>query len=277
MPRRHVTRAGLLLGGFLTALAYLKSPWAPAGWGDLPSRPASATCTRRSGRASSHLLDPVTGAYNLPDIARVFGNKPSVRVVHLVVREQGLHRPAAADDVAEIVPLAAGKDRRQHLLRLVGAATGDDGIHVVLDHVGDLQAVGDEADDRADRTDADAGFKSITVLGDSLSDTGRLFRVTGIPPAPYYQGRMSNGPLWVEHLAPRVGLRYEPLDNFAWAGATTVLVTRSAGGIARFSSRATRSTCTCCARRALSTCFCLSSARPVWAAMPSSAPRRAGP
>ena len=29
------------LGGFLTALAYLKSPWAPAGWGDLPARPKS--------------------------------------------------------------------------------------------------------------------------------------------------------------------------------------------------------------------------------------------
>src|SRR5438046_2391463 len=63
--------------------------------------------------------------------------------------------------------------------------------------------------------DADPGFKSLTVIGDSLSDTGRLFRATGVPPAPYYQGRMSNGPLWVEHFAPLVGLRYEPLDNFA--------------------------------------------------------------
>jgi membrane associated rhomboid family serine protease len=27
------------LGGFLVALAYLKSPWAPRGWGDLPARP----------------------------------------------------------------------------------------------------------------------------------------------------------------------------------------------------------------------------------------------
>ncbi|HEU4453544.1 MAG TPA: rhomboid family intramembrane serine protease [Longimicrobium sp.] len=30
------------LGGFLTALAYLKSPWAPAGWGDLPAKPRSS-------------------------------------------------------------------------------------------------------------------------------------------------------------------------------------------------------------------------------------------
>src|SRR3954470_23184547 len=49
-------------------------------------------------------------------------------------------------------------------------------------------------------------FKSIDVLGDSLSDTGRLYSVTGYPPPPYYLGRFSNGPLWVEYFAPRVGM-----------------------------------------------------------------------
>lgn len=38
----------------------------------------------------SHLLDPASGAYNLPDIERVFGRKPAIRVINLVVREQGL-------------------------------------------------------------------------------------------------------------------------------------------------------------------------------------------
>jgi len=38
----------------------------------------------------SHLLDPATGVYNLPDIERIFGRKPAIRVVNLVVREQGL-------------------------------------------------------------------------------------------------------------------------------------------------------------------------------------------
>jgi len=38
----------------------------------------------------SHLLDPATGTYNLPDIERIFGRKPAIRVVNLVVREQGL-------------------------------------------------------------------------------------------------------------------------------------------------------------------------------------------
>lgn len=61
----------------------------------------------------------------------------------------------------------------------------------------------------------------ITVIGDSLSDTGRTFAAIGIPPAPYFNGRTSNGPLWVEYLAPRLRLAYDPLDNFSWAGANT--------------------------------------------------------
>ncbi len=39
--------------------------------------------------AASHLLDPETGAYNLPDVERLLPDVP-VRVVNLVVREQGL-------------------------------------------------------------------------------------------------------------------------------------------------------------------------------------------
>ncbi len=62
-------------------------------------------------------------------------------------------------------------------------------------------------------------FTGITVIGDSLSDTGRTFQAIGIPPFPYYQGRVSNGPVWVEYLAPSLGLTYNPLDNFSWAGA----------------------------------------------------------
>lgn len=62
-------------------------------------------------------------------------------------------------------------------------------------------------------------FTGITVIGDSLSDTGRTFQAIGIPPFPYYQGRVSNGPVWVDYLAPSLGLSYNPLDNFSWAGA----------------------------------------------------------
>lgn len=44
-------------------------------------------------------------------------------------------------------------------------------------------------------------FKSIHVFGDSLSDTGNLFAITGgfePPSPPYFAGRFSNGPVWVE-------------------------------------------------------------------------------
>jgi phospholipase/lecithinase/hemolysin len=73
-------------------------------------------------------------------------------------------------------------------------------------------------------------FSALYVFGDSLSDTGRLYAATyeltggayGIPPSPaYYNGRTSNGPLWAEYLAPALGLEYDELDNFAWAGANT--------------------------------------------------------
>ncbi len=65
-------------------------------------------------------------------------------------------------------------------------------------------------------------YSDIYVFGDSLSDTGRLFEVTGIPPTPYYDGRFSNGEVWVEILAKNfLDLEYNPANNFAWGGATT--------------------------------------------------------
>src|SRR3954471_10689570 len=65
-------------------------------------------------------------------------------------------------------------------------------------------------------------FSAIKVLGDSLSDTGRTFNAIGVPPSLYYfNGRFSNGPLWVDYLAPSLRLPYQPLDNLSWAGANT--------------------------------------------------------
>jgi phospholipase/lecithinase/hemolysin len=68
---------------------------------------------------------------------------------------------------------------------------------------------------------ANAQAQSITqvvVLGDSLSDNGNLYNLIGLPGAPYWQGRISNGPVAVEHLAQSLGV---PLKDFAVAGATT--------------------------------------------------------
>ncbi len=62
------------------------------------------------------------------------------------------------------------------------------------------------------------------VFGDSLSDVGTVFRATGgmYPPnPPYFQGRYSNGRVWVEYLADRLHLSSNQTNNFAYGGATT--------------------------------------------------------
>ncbi|GAC1494226.1 MAG: SGNH/GDSL hydrolase family protein [Chamaesiphon sp.] len=65
------------------------------------------------------------------------------------------------------------------------------------------------------------------VFGDSLVDDGNTFNATlkatgvGYPPPPYFGGRFSNGPVWVEDLAPLLGLTFNPNTDFAFAGATT--------------------------------------------------------
>lgn len=44
-------------------------------------------------------------------------------------------------------------------------------------------------------------FSSFVVFGDSLSDNGNLFGANGVPPAPYADGRFSNGPVWAEGIS----------------------------------------------------------------------------
>ena len=61
-------------------------------------------------------------------------------------------------------------------------------------------------------------FSSVIVYGDSLSDNGNLYAAYGYPPAPYYQGRFSNGPVAVEQLATNLGTS---LYDFAVGGATS--------------------------------------------------------
>ncbi len=66
-----------------------------------------------------------------------------------------------------------------------------------------------------------AGYSSIVAFGDSLSDNGNLFRITGhlFPPSPpYFDGRFSNGPVAVEYMADALGLG---LVDYAVAGAKT--------------------------------------------------------
>ncbi|WP_422011210.1 SGNH/GDSL hydrolase family protein [Roseateles sp.] len=73
------------------------------------------------------------------------------------------------------------------------------------------------------------GFSTAYFFGDSLSDTGNIFTLTGgtQPVAPYYPGRYSNGPVWTEYLAAGIGHAeaskavLQGGNNFAYGGALT--------------------------------------------------------
>jgi Ca2+-binding RTX toxin-like protein len=61
---------------------------------------------------------------------------------------------------------------------------------------------------------------SLVFFGDSLTDNGNLFALTGgFPPPPYVQGRFSNGPTYAEILPWLVGV---PAVNVAFGGAEAV-------------------------------------------------------
>jgi thermolabile hemolysin len=73
-----------------------------------------------------------------------------------------------------------------------------------------------------------ATFSQIVVYGDSLSDLGRAAAATSNLPAqskfPAYtdgEGRFSNGKIWIEYLADKLGIATNPNTNFAIGGATT--------------------------------------------------------
>jgi phospholipase/lecithinase/hemolysin len=77
-------------------------------------------------------------------------------------------------------------------------------------------------------SNASAGnYERIIVFGESVSDAGNQWIVTEkiYPPSPpYFQGRWSNGPIWVDLVSARLGQGYtEPSrdggTNFAWGGA----------------------------------------------------------
>ena len=75
----------------------------------------------------------------------------------------------------------------------------------------------------------DAPFSELVVFGDSLSDTGNVYWATQfqLPPSPlYFDGRFSNGPVWHEVLAERLGVAPAMPNliggtNYAWGGAET--------------------------------------------------------
>ena len=60
-------------------------------------------------------------------------------------------------------------------------------------------------------------YDALYAFGDSLTDTGR----EPSEPLLHYEGRWSNGPLWVEYLSVRLGFAYNPDNNLARSGAQT--------------------------------------------------------
>lgn len=65
-----------------------------------------------------------------------------------------------------------------------------------------------------------ATYSGVYAFGDSLSDNGNLFALTGglSPASPYVGGRFSNGPVAIEYVAASLGLN---LHDYAYGGATS--------------------------------------------------------
>ncbi len=67
-------------------------------------------------------------------------------------------------------------------------------------------------------TDSYSGF---LVFGDSLSDNGNIFALSGgtVPPPPYDAGRYSNGPVWNDPLLDAFRGAGQAAENLAYGGA----------------------------------------------------------
>jgi thermolabile hemolysin len=76
-------------------------------------------------------------------------------------------------------------------------------------------------------TSAGARSAQLVVFGDSLSDNGNTFAAAGIPQPPYFAGRFTNGPNWVDYftrlaeLPPATAFLQNRGTNFAVGGSTS--------------------------------------------------------
>jgi outer membrane lipase/esterase len=68
-------------------------------------------------------------------------------------------------------------------------------------------------------------YDNLYVFGDSYCDVGNIFAATGgaVPPKPYYNGRFSNGPIWLDHVAGFLGVPFNASllggTDYAFGGA----------------------------------------------------------
>ncbi|KAI8852470.1 GDSL-like Lipase/Acylhydrolase-domain-containing protein [Chytridium lagenaria] len=78
-------------------------------------------------------------------------------------------------------------------------------------------------------------YTDVVVFGDSYSDSGNVYNSTGgLAPQspPYFEGRFSDGPVWVENVAIALNAT---LRNFAYGGAVANITNVPAASQARFS------------------------------------------
>lgn len=74
----------------------------------------------------------------------------------------------------------------------------------------------------------------VFVIGDSLSDPGNLFALTGFwPPSPPYAQRDSNGPVWTEYFSVSMGI---PVDSRAFVGALSGVFLHEGVPVSNFDS-----------------------------------------
>jgi phospholipase/lecithinase/hemolysin len=84
---------------------------------------------------------------------------------------------------------------------------------------------------------ATVSYDNIYVFGDSYCDVGNIFLATkgAEPPFPYYNGRFSNGPIWIERVAGSLGLPMKPSlaggTDYAVGGAFATAPQTLPGGI----------------------------------------------
>jgi outer membrane lipase/esterase len=68
-------------------------------------------------------------------------------------------------------------------------------------------------------------YDALYVFGDSYCDVGNIFAATSgaEPAAPYFDGRFSNGPIWLDHVAGFLGVPLKPSllggTDYAFGGA----------------------------------------------------------
>jgi phospholipase/lecithinase/hemolysin len=84
-----------------------------------------------------------------------------------------------------------------------------------------------------------ANFDKLYVFGDSLSDTGNVFNVSGgqvnptqafNPDPPFFQGRFSNGPVWVDYVGNQLGLTPTLVTNLSSTTLPTQGINYAFGG-----------------------------------------------